>query len=409
MARILLSAYACEPGRGSEPGVGWGWANELAREGHHVTVLTRAANRAVIEQETSQLDPKLGFIYYDLPRWLQGIRRFPGGKPAYYVLWQWFAARMLRRRFPSPPFDIVQHVTYVSVRYPSFMGTLGIPFYFGPVSGGETVPRALRAGFPAGGRFREAARDISNRLLRWDPLVRRTLEQANRIFVTRDTLTLLPDEARQRATVTLAVGLPFELPARANSARNEPELRLLYVGRLLDWKGIDLALQAIKLARQTGRNVSLTIVGDGPARLPLERLCRNLELNECVHWAGWVSQASLRKIYRDADVLLFPSLRDSGGMAVLEALAFGLPVVCTDLGGPGIIVNRICGRVVPAAGRTREQIVLGLADALLEISNAGLLDVLSQGAATRAREFTFERLVRTIYFRSVAKLMEWPA
>ena len=78
-----------------------------------------------------------------------------------------------------------------------------------------------------------------------------------------------------------------------------------------------------------------------------------------------------------------------------------LPVVCTDLGGPGIIVNRICGRVVPAAGRTpRADCVKGSPMRCWKSSNAGLLDVLSQGAATRAREFTFERLVRTIYFRS---------
>src|SRR5271165_413242 len=151
MARILLSAYACEPGRGSEPGVGWAWATELARQGHQVSVITRAANRARIEGEP-RLPSGPSFIYYDLPSWAQSVRRLPGGRHLYYVLWQWFAAYALRRCFTTLPFDLVQHVTYVSLRYPSFMGSLGLPFYFGPLSGGEAVPPTLRSGFSPGER-----------------------------------------------------------------------------------------------------------------------------------------------------------------------------------------------------------------------------------------------------------------
>src|SRR5689334_23093466 len=99
MARILLSAYACEPDRGSEPGVGWGWATELARVGHEVTVLTRAANRATIECKPAP--ENLRFLYFDLPSWAQHMRQLPGGKALYYVLWQWLAARLVRRSFPS--------------------------------------------------------------------------------------------------------------------------------------------------------------------------------------------------------------------------------------------------------------------------------------------------------------------
>src|SRR5208282_3662094 len=104
--RILLSAYACEPGRGSEPGVGWGWATELARSGHQVWVLTRTDNRAAIERDTGASGPCLSFIYYELPEWVQRWRRFSAVKPLYYILWQWAAARYIRKLFPQIPFDI---------------------------------------------------------------------------------------------------------------------------------------------------------------------------------------------------------------------------------------------------------------------------------------------------------------
>ena len=93
-----------------------------------------------------------------------------------------------------------------------------------------------------------------------------------------------------------------------------------------------------------------TIVGDGPARSGLQRLAAELGVNDAVRWVPWVPHAELHEHYYQHDVLLFPSLRDSGGMVVLEALAHGLPVVCTDLGGPGVIVNERCGRVVQNGG-----------------------------------------------------------
>ena len=69
--------------------------------------------------------------------------------------------------------------------------------------------------------------------------------------------------------------------------------------------------------------------------------------------------ASSREVedrYRSADIFVFPSLRDSGGLVVLEAMAHGLPVVCADLGGPGLIVDETCGRAVSAKGKNKRQL-----------------------------------------------------
>lgn len=87
--RVLLSAYACEPGKGSEPGVGWHWATELARLGHEVIVITRSNNRALIEKALKDASiPGLRFHYYDLPSWGRWWKRGPRGVRFYYWLWQ---------------------------------------------------------------------------------------------------------------------------------------------------------------------------------------------------------------------------------------------------------------------------------------------------------------------------------
>ena len=400
MARILLSAYACEPDRGSEPGVGWSWVSELSRLGHRLWVLTRADNRAAIE---GRAPSGVKFIYYDLPRPMLRVRTFPGGKRLYYVLWQWFAVQHIRKHFSQLPFDMVQHVTYVSARYPSFMGLLGVPFYFGPVSGGESVPVKLREGFPRRERWREWLRDLSNRLVPFDPLLRLVFRQATRIIVTPATVALVPPRWREKCSVQLAVGLSKEYlrQARAVSRHTGPgpghSWRLLYVGRLLECKGVDIALRAVWQLKQW-LDVRFTIVGDGPARAQLEKLVEGLGLTEVVEWVGWLPHHEVEDHYRAAELFLFLSLRDSGGVAVLEALAHGLPVVCTELGGPGVIVNEHCGRVLQARDKNTEELATDCAHALREIlTTPGLWDRLSAGAKSRAQDFDSQNLVASIY------------
>ncbi len=394
---ILLSAYACEPDRGSEPAVAWSWAVELSRLGHQVWVLTRAGNRSAIEREPR---PGLNFIYYDLPRWMPLWRTGFFGKRLYYVLWQWFAARHIRKLFPEMPFEVVQHVTYVNARYPSFMGSLGIPFYFGPVSGGEEVPPKLRRDFSVRERLREGLRDLSNRLIAFDPLLRGVFRQAHKIIATGNTVPLIPQRWRHKCEVRLAIGLTREYlnQAAVLPHRSDRCFRLLYVGRLLEWKGIHIALRAVRQLQQWGLNVHLTIAGDGPARSRLTKLAQRLGISEIVEWAGCIPQYAVEVHYCMADAFIFPSLRDSGGMAVLEAMAHALPVVCTDLGGPGVLVNDRCGRVVPARDSSPEELVRGCAGAVREMMTMpGLRDRLSRGARTRAREFNFQNLVRSIH------------
>jgi glycosyltransferase involved in cell wall biosynthesis len=400
VARILLSAYACEPGRGSEPGVGWTWATELARIGHEVTVITRADNRRTIESNTQHRWLNLTFLYYDLPTWVQRWRRLPGGKRLYYVLWQWFAVRYLRHLFSALPFDAVHHVTYVSTRYPSFMGSLGIPLLFGPVSGGEGIPPRLRSGLSAGARFQEWLRHLSNFLVPFDPLMRHTFRRAERILVTRDTLELIPRRWRHKCNVQLAIGLsePYLSTAKCDQERSPHSPRLLYVGRLLEWKGLAIALRAVCDIQQSYPGLRFVIAGQGPARARLVRLSNNLGLSDVVLWAGQLTQTTLEEYYRGADVLLFPSLRDSGGMAVLEALAHGVPVLCTDLGGPGLIVNETCGCAIATAGQNQEQLAGKFAAALREILDPpGRRDSLTTWARARARLFDFHHVARRVH------------
>src|SRR5262249_36069867 len=95
--KILLSAFACEPNRGSELGVGWNWALSLAQTGHQVVVLTRFTSRPAIEEVMKNAPPglKLWFEYFDVPEPFRWERRGP--LHLHVVLWQWLAARFAQK------------------------------------------------------------------------------------------------------------------------------------------------------------------------------------------------------------------------------------------------------------------------------------------------------------------------
>ena len=218
--KILLSAYACEPNKGSEPGVGWHWALEIEKLGHQVWVLTRKNNKMVIEEhwQNNSKPKNLSFIYYDAPRWLTWWKKGGRGVYLYYFLWQFGAFFIARSAHKMVNFTKVQHITFVTVRQPSFLGLLGIPFVFGPVGGGERAPYKLRQGFGLKGKLKDFVRDVVNQLVKVDPFMYLTFATADEIYVTSEqTKKSLPWFIRKKAKVQLAIGF-------ADNIAKEPKL-----------------------------------------------------------------------------------------------------------------------------------------------------------------------------------------
>ena len=116
---VLLSAYACVPGRGSEPGVGWNFALTTSKY-HNVWVVTQADKRPFIEKELQSGSYKnLHFVYYDLPFWK--IKLLPNGIQVYYYLWHVFAARHVKKWCSEYDIDVVHHITMVRYWSPCMM------------------------------------------------------------------------------------------------------------------------------------------------------------------------------------------------------------------------------------------------------------------------------------------------
>ena len=245
--RVLLSAYACEPGKGSESGNGWNWARELSRY-EDVWVLTRANNRELIENEVAaHALPNAQFVYLDLPRWGRFWKRGSRGLRLYYYLWQAIAYRTARRLHREVQFDLIHHVSFATYVYPGFLPFLPVPFVWGPVGGGETIPSTLTQSFGVRRRIDEFLRNFRRSLGELDPFVRRTAKKA--VFIaatTSDTQKRLATLGRADVSVTPHAALCEEdiSVLREIQLRTESPFRVLTVGRMVPFKAHDLGLRA---------------------------------------------------------------------------------------------------------------------------------------------------------------------
>jgi glycosyltransferase involved in cell wall biosynthesis len=396
--KILLSAYACEPGKGSEPGIGWHWAVEIARLGYQVHVVTRANNARAVEEGLTTLRGLQIIIHgYDLPKWARWWKKGSRGVRLYYLLWQWGAYRYARRLHARMQFDLVHHITFGVFRQPSFMGRLGIPFVFGPIGGGEYAPPALLRSLPWRARIAERMRAAANRIASFDPLVQSTFRRATLICCnTPETMERVPAKYGDKTICVHDVAVDAERVAQSCASAQSP--RFLFVGRLLYWKGIQFALRALALVRRELPDARLTIVGDGQDRAWLQSIAHELALDDAVDWPGWLPRHQVLDLYATQTAFVFPSLHDSGGTVVMESMAQGLPVVCLDLGGPGAILPHDCGIKIHSRDRTEDQVVHALADAMKKLAtDSALRNELAANSLKAARELTWSTLVGHAY------------
>ncbi len=200
-------------------------------------------------------------------------------------------------------------------------------------------PGRIRLRAILGEAIRSATRTAARYL---NPLARVAWMRAALILAqNRETLAWLPASARSRTAIFHHVALEERPAARQPRPSDGAPPVAMFAGRLIPWKGVALALQAI--AELPGWR--FIVAGSGPQEGQLRELAARLGIADRVEFRGWVArEAVLRTMREEADVMLFPSLHEEGGWAVGEALNMGLPVVCLDRGGPPLVG----GRAVPS-------------------------------------------------------------
>lgn len=394
--KVLMSAYACEPGKGSEPEVGWQMVTRMA---HHakVQVITRRNNRASIEAGLAGIaEPHPEFLYYDLPVFMLWLKRWALGISWYYILWQISIRWRFRNHLRDS--DVVHHVTFNGVQFPGLWVCTSKPVVLGPLGGGMTCPTRLLPllGWSA---WREGLRTVKVKCLPMFPIWRWVVRAATVIVAANeDTAHLLRVVRRQEVPMALETAITVDPnpPTREVPPRQERSLRLLWLGHLIPRKAPRLAILAIKKALDDEPDLELVLVGAGPEGRRLRSEVNRLGIADRVKFLGRIPKSEVGALMDDADVFVFTSVRDTSGNVVLEAMARGLPLVALCHQGVATMCDSRCAMLVPPGSIA--ETVNGLAAAVVHLSrDRDLVGELGRGAYRRAAEnFSWSQRIQNV-------------
>ena len=345
--------------------MGWNWVREIATF-NEVWVLTRRNNCEPIEKALAEKPlQNVHWVFVDLPPWTCFWKKGGRGLRSYYMLWQFCAYSVARKLHRKIGFDLVHHLTFGTYWLPSVLSLLPVPFIWGPLGGGESEPRGFWNSLSLRGKFYEMLRDLVRALSHLNPIVHLSAKRAQvALSKTEDTKNQLRVLGARHVIVYSEVGLDTDEIHRLNNmpTRCGGPFRLISIGRLIHWKGFQLGLSAFAELHRRFPASEYWLIGDGPERKRLERLVQKLGITTSVRFWGSMARQQVLEKLMECDVLVHPSLHDSGGWVCVEAMAAGRPVICLDLGGPAAQVTEETGIKVPAT--SPEQVVRDLAAAM---------------------------------------------
>jgi len=362
--RIALVSYEVSPTKGSEARHTWYLLQQLADYNVAVDVYCDDLSKEGLEGVALPANCRVFFV--PAPRGYLGLRHGVFRTQLPYLVWQRRALREIQRKHRDAPYDVAHHLSWGSMALGSPLGSLGIPFVFGPVGGGGATPTVLKPWF--GGIWRrERARNIFVRTLRINPLSRRTMRSA--------TVTL----ASNSETLALARNLggrdvrPFiDSPISSDWLRTTPRSlepteprRVIWIGRTLARKAPTLAIEAFARYLEDHPGATMTMLGVRPETQGIGKDLRARGLDESITVAGFVPFEEVLRLLDSAHVLLFSSVRDTLGSQLFEAMARGVPVAAIAIHGAIDLISPEVGALAPVGEPS--ELIDGLRDALVEI------------------------------------------
>ena len=417
MKKIFVSAYACEPGLGSEIGVGWHWVLEMSRY-FELWVLTRESNRKSIEPWIAEHTEYVGihFVYYDLPQWARRWKRGIRGVRIYYMLWQWLSDGIVKRTIQENGIDTYHLLTYGNAMWPASRYGMKQQFVWGPVSAGVSLPRFLTKHFSWKSRLKEVAQRWMRWLLPLNVGFRRRCKNADLILCkTDDTIQCVPRKWRDKCVQMTDVAVEMRDAENYQTPKRYDATKINYVaaGTLVGWRTMDVLLESWKRmgeitdyrlqitdsvpstgsgtvstssgtesgdGQRTMDNSSfliphsslLTIVGDGPERGRLERLVDELGVRNSVRFVGQVDMETYYSYIAQADVVVNPCFREGAVTVSFDSMAMGKPLVCFDTGGYTHYFKPEYSRVISGV-KSRAEAVERLSEAMVELADKELI------------------------------------
>lgn len=345
----MVSAYGCEPLKGSEPGVGWNWVLQMAKN-NYLHVITRTNNQESIKAHLPEdIKGNIVFHYYDTPMSIKRLKNKAKGLYFYYFCWQIGIIPIVRRIIKSEKIDYTMHLTFGSMWMPTFLPLFRTPFIWGPVGGGDCEPKTFLKVLPLKQRIIQTMRYVISALSIINPFVLIPAARASVILCrTPNSAKVIPSCYQQKTKVILETAMEphiFEFKKKGYVSDNK-KVRMITTGRLLPNKNILTAVRSLKFI-PTKYQFELVIVGSGYQKSIIEQEAKVSGHKDDVTIIDELPRMDVLKLLEESDIFIFPSLREGGSWSLMEAMAIGLPVVCLNYAGMAITTDDSCAIRLP--------------------------------------------------------------
>lgn len=419
---ILISAHEFSPDQGSECAVGWNIVKWLSLH-HNLTVLYAKTNQ--FESSNYELSvnnffkknenannlklisvsqPKVTKLIARINAFMSPSKSAIGFAPLYYIgynFWQKKVYKIVLLMLKSEKFDVVHHLTSISFREPGYLWNLNIPFVWGPCSGLVKMPSAFYPYLKKKEILFELIRRFSNSIQSsLSVRIKKAIKKASVIYpVTGDDFIFFKacsnNEVKQMLDVGTYLHKDSVFSEGLNSGINQiKKFQIIWVGRLVYSKALDLLLYSLSSMRELNDKFDVVIIGDGPLRSQYTSLAEKLEIKN-LKWLGNIDQMEVFEVMNHSDLLVHTSIKEATSAVILEALSFGLPVICHDAFGMAIAIDETCGIKIPLV--SPEKSIYGFGEAIKKlVFNHDLHKKLKDGAYKRAIETSWESMAKRI-------------
>lgn len=403
MLKVLINAYACSPGIGSEPGMAWNWVKNLAKF-CELYIITEGEFRERIEAVVPTLEQGGNMHFYYNPVsdeirkmcWNQGDWRFY----KYYRQWQWKTYLMAKDICETEKIDVLHQLNMIGFREPGYLWKLskenGVPFVWGPIGGLKQFPTAYLKG---SGLKMQLFMRLKNFLNIWQ------LKHEKRVGEALKTAKLLissiPDSYRAlkkykglESMVIPETGC-FLSDDISTDRFDDEEFHIMWVGKFDFRKQLPLALQAVALAKNP--KLKLDVYGSGfVGQVEMaKRMGEELGISQQVIWHGNQKNDVIMEAMRKAQLFFFTSVNEDTSTVVLEAVSNRLPVVCFNACGMSAVIDASVGRKIALSHPS--QSAHDFARILNELeSNRALLKHLSENCKQRQMDLSWEVKARMV-------------
>lgn len=399
--KVLINAYACSPTWGSEPGMGWNWISNLATF-CDIYILTEGEWKKEIEYALESHPHRHNLHFYYLPVsdkirkmcWNQGDWRFY----YHYRQWERRALDKAKEIINEVDIDIIHQLNMLGFREPGYLWKLGKPIVWGPIGGMGETPFTFLEGASLRLKAQLFVKDlITTSQLKFSCRINQAFIHSNVLMSAVPIAQKKIKRYKHRDSILIPETGCYDLNVQPSDKRERETFHILWVGRFIYTKRLDIALRSIAEIKHLS-NIRFHIAGTGSETQVnyYKTLSRQLGIDGLCEWHGVVENSKVHEMMRDADVFFFTSIREATSTVIPEAINNCLPIVCFDACGFGPLVTDRIGLKVEM--NNPKLAVKAFARQLQKLYyDKHLLYIMSNNCKEALKELLWENKARQVY------------